>query len=60
MDEPTVSCKKCGLALAGQSPRGLCPACLLETSLHLEDDDDPNVGGIDAAGRESLIMRRNR
>jgi serine/threonine protein kinase/Tfp pilus assembly protein PilF len=41
----TVSnvCEKCGAKISADAPRGVCPACLLETGLGLLYDEDENT-----------------
>ena len=38
----TRVCRKCGAKLFGDAAREICPACLLETGLHLFDDGHEN------------------
>jgi len=52
MTQPSAICRRCGAALSASEARGLCPACLLESSLSFEGNDDPNIGGVDAAWLE--------
>ena len=39
MKTAATGCEKCGAKILGGAPRGVCPACLLETGLGLLEDD---------------------
>jgi serine/threonine protein kinase/TolB-like protein len=39
----TSVCEKCGAKISADAPRGVCPACLLETGLGLLDDEDEST-----------------
>jgi serine/threonine protein kinase/cytochrome c-type biogenesis protein CcmH/NrfG len=51
-------CEKCGAKILGDAPRGICPACLLETGLGLLEDDFV-ARGADPV-RDSLVRPANR
>lgn len=46
------TCSQCGAPLRATEARGLCPACLLQTSLSVEDDDAQVGDSIDTAWLE--------
>src|SRR5437762_499164 len=48
MTAGTKLCAKCGAKIPSAAPRGVCPACLLETGLDLFTDDP--VAGVDDPG----------
>jgi serine/threonine protein kinase/Flp pilus assembly protein TadD len=39
----TSVCEKCGAKISANVPRGVCPACLLETGLGLLDEEDEST-----------------
>jgi serine/threonine-protein kinase len=39
----TSVCEKCGAKISADAPRGVCPACLLETGFGLLDDEDEST-----------------
>jgi WD40 repeat protein len=51
MIQASATCHSCGAPLNASEARGLCPACLLDTSLNCEDADS-DVAGIDTAWLE--------
>ena len=51
-------CEKCGAKILGDAPRGVCPACLLETGLGLLEDDFV-ARGADPV-RDSFVRPANR
>src|SRR5436190_10568579 len=60
MTAGTKLCAKCGAKISSDAPRGVCPACLLETGLDLFTDDP--VAGVDDPGPpgEPLPQRRKK
>src|SRR5437667_63192 len=60
MTAGTKLCAKCGAKISSDAPRGVCPACLLETGLDLFTDDP--VAGVDDPGPpgEPLPERRKK
>ena len=54
MKVATTVCQNCGDNILGDSPKGLCPACVLETGLGPLTDE--TVAGIGDAGRPSGVL----
>src|SRR5213596_3451396 len=53
MTAGTKLCAKCGAKISSDAPRGVCPACLLETGLGLlANGDEPNVDPMLKPGRD--------
>src|SRR5947207_136359 len=53
MTAGTKLCAKCGAKISSDTPRGVCPACLLETGLGLlANGDEPNVDPMLKPGRD--------
>src|SRR5512137_3073268 len=52
MAQTTATCHQCGAPLSASVARGLCPACLLDTSLGFEPDDASTAAEIDATWLE--------
>ena len=48
-------CEECGEKILGDSPRGLCPACVLETGLGLPEDQA--VAGVGDSGRAADLLK---
>ncbi|HEY5912107.1 MAG TPA: serine/threonine-protein kinase, partial [Verrucomicrobiae bacterium] len=52
MTQSSTTCRKCGVPLRASEARGLCPVCLLDTSLGSDDNDAHDVGMLDTAWLE--------
>src|SRR5213596_3137140 len=58
MTAGTKLCAKCGAKISSDAPRGVCPACLLETGLGLLADEA--VAGVGDPGRHDGVSALDR
>src|SRR5438034_5392137 len=54
MKTASTVCENCGEKILGDSPKGLCPACVLETGLGSLGDE--SVAGIDDPGHPTEVL----
>ena len=54
MKVATTVCKNCGESVLEDAPKGLCPACVLETGLGLPEDQA--VAGVGDSGRAAEVL----
>src|SRR5437763_16318575 len=54
MKTASTVCENCGEKILGDSPKGLCPACVLETGLGPLADD--TMAGIDDSGHPAEVL----